>query len=158
MKSGRDHIGLGCGAIIQNDAGQILLIRRSESIDKSRSTVGMWSAVGGEVDFCERTEDAVVREVKEEIGVGVEVIKFIGCTDQILSRSNLHWHLAHFLCKIIDGDPRIMESRKISQIEWFEPSDLPEDCGIHHVIRPLRLLGWISESEYRTRLRTTRES
>ena len=158
MKSGKDYIGVGVGAIIINEHGKLLLIKRRGSIDKSRSTVGLWSAPGGEVEFGEKSEDAVIREVKEEIGVDIEIIKNIGFTDQILNNSGLHWHLIHFLCKIKDGNPSIMEPDNFEKIEWFDTKDIPDGVGIAHVIRPLLLLDLISEEEYKSRLKNTAES
>lgn len=90
MKPGKDYIGVGVGAIIVNDEGKILLLKRKNSIDKSRTTIGMWSAPGGQVEFGEKAEDAAVRETKEEVGVGVEIVKPIGFSDQILNLTSPH--------------------------------------------------------------------
>ncbi len=158
MKPGKDHIGLGVGAIITNDEGKILLLKRSDTIDNDRSTVGMWSAPGGEVEFGERVEDATIREVKEEVGVDVEIIKNIGHTDQILKNPKLHWHGVFFLCKIKSGIPKVMELDKSEKIEWFKPEEIPENTGVAHVITPLHLMGLISEEEYQKRLKNTPES
>lgn len=158
MKPGKDYIGVGVGAIIINDEEKILLLKRKNSIDKDRTTVGMWSAAGGQVEFGEKTEDAVIREVKEEIGVDVEIIKPAGFTDQILKNSGLHWHLIYFLCKIKNGKPRIMEPENFEKIEWFSPKEMPDNVGFAHVIMPLYLLGLISEKEYKKRLENTPES
>lgn len=100
LKAGKDFIGVGVGAIIVSDEGKILMMKRAASIDKSRSTSGLWSVAGGQIDFGESTEDAVKREVKEELGVDVEITRFIGYTNQILKESGVHWLVFHFLCKI----------------------------------------------------------
>ena len=81
MKSGKDYIGLGVGAIIQNEKNEILLLKRPDTITPDRTTSGMWSVPGGEVEFMEGVEDAIKREVKEEIGIDVEIIK-INETDE----------------------------------------------------------------------------
>jgi len=158
MKPGKDYIGLGVGAIIINDKGKILLMKRKDTIDKDRSTTGMWSAPGGEVEFGEKVEDAVIREVKEEIGVDAEIVKNIGYTDQILKNPRLHWHGVEFLCKIKNGIPKIMEADKFEKIEWFNPKKIPENTGIAHVIKPLYVMGLINEEDYQKRLKNTPES
>jgi len=61
MKSGKDYIGVGVGAIIQDDKGQILLFKRSSKLHPDRTTVGMWSVSGGEVNFGETSCDDKVR-------------------------------------------------------------------------------------------------
>jgi ADP-ribose pyrophosphatase YjhB (NUDIX family) len=158
MKPGKDYIGLGVGAIIHDGAGRVLLLKRAGSLDASRSTVGLWSNPGGEVEFGERVEAAAVREAREELGVEVEIEQMIGCTDQILPRSRVHWHLVAFLTRIVRGQPRIMEPEKSEDLSWFDVRALPENCGIHHVIVPLRQLGWISEDEAHRRMESTPES
>jgi 8-oxo-dGTP diphosphatase len=158
MKAGRDYIGLGVGAIIHDGAGKILLLKRAGTLDASRSTVGLWSNPGGEVEFGETVEAAARREAREELGVEVEIERVIGYTDQILPHSGVHWHLVTFLARIVRGEPRIMEPEKTEDLAWFEVSALPEKCGIHHVIVPLRQLGWISEEEAKRRIEATPES
>lgn len=158
MKSGKDYIGLGVGAIIHDGAGRVLLLKRAESLDASRSTVGLWSNPGGEVEFGETVEAAALREAREELGVEIEIEQTIGCSDQILPKSRVHWHLVAFLARIARGEPRIMEPEKSEDLAWFDVSALPENCGIHHVIVPLRQLGWISEEEAGRRIERTPES
>lgn len=51
--------------IVSNDAGEILLIRRSDN--------GNWALPGGAVDIGESLTDAAVRETKEETGIDCEV-------------------------------------------------------------------------------------
>jgi ADP-ribose pyrophosphatase YjhB (NUDIX family) len=158
MKSGKDYIGLGVGAIIHDGGGRILLLKRAGTLDASRSTVGLWSNPGGEVEFGETAEAAAVREAREELGVEIEIEQTIGCSDQILSNSRVHWHLVAFLTRIVRGEPRILEPEKSDDLAWFDVAALPENCGIHHVIVPLRQLGWISEEEARRRIESTPES
>jgi 8-oxo-dGTP diphosphatase len=158
MKAGKDHIGLGVGAIIHDGAGRILLLKRAGTLDASRSTVGLWSNPGGEVEFGETAEAAALREAREELGVEIEIEQVIGCSDQILPTSRVHWHLVAFLARIVRGEPRILEPEKSDDLAWFDVAALPENCGIHHVIVPLRQLGWISEEEARRRIESTPES
>jgi mutator protein MutT len=158
LKAGKDFIGIGVGAIIVNDENEILMMKRAASVDKDRTTTGMWSVAGGQVEFGESAEDAIKREIEEELCVEVEITKFIGYTDQILKESGVHWLCLHFLCKIKDGKPHITEHGKTEKLEWFAVTDLPINVGIAHVIRPLYLLGWITKEEYEKRLRTTPES
>ena len=157
MKAGKDYIGVGSGAIIFNDKEEILLIKR-KFIGEDRTTSNMWSVPGGEVNFGEKAEDAAIREVKEEIGVDVEIIKFIGYHNQILKNSKVHWHCNSFLCKIKNGIPEIMEKDRIEKIGWFPVDKIPKDSGIAHVVAPLHMLGLINEEEYKKRIKETPES
>lgn len=81
MKPGVDYIGVGCGALIINEKNETLLVKRGFN---SKSQVGVWSKPGGAVDLKEKVEDAVIREIKEELGVDIELIKFLGFTNHII--------------------------------------------------------------------------
>ncbi|MBI2561507.1 MAG: NUDIX domain-containing protein [candidate division NC10 bacterium] len=60
----------GVAAIISNGEGKILLQRRSDN--------GLWGLPGGSVEIGESVRDAIIREVQEETGLTVEVVRLIG--------------------------------------------------------------------------------
>jgi 8-oxo-dGTP diphosphatase len=157
-KPGKDYIGLGVGAVILKKRKEILLEKRSSILTSDRTTVGMWSIPGGEVEFGETIEDAVKREVKEELGVEIEIVKPIGHWDQVLKKSKIHWHCISFLCKIRSGTPKIMEPEKFNKLKWWPIKKIPKNAGIAHVAAPLYLLGKMSKKEFIKRLKETPES
>ena len=57
-------------AIVTDDAGRILMVHRTDN--------DLWSVPGGAMDIGESISEAVVREVKEETGVDVEVTGLVG--------------------------------------------------------------------------------
>jgi len=57
-------------AIVRNDAGDLLLVHKTDN--------DLWALPGGGVDPGESVSDAVVREVKEETGLDVDVIELSG--------------------------------------------------------------------------------
>ncbi len=59
--------GEGIVAIIERD-GRYLMIRRSDAVRAG----GMWCFVGGEIEDGESQAQALVREVREEVGLEVE--------------------------------------------------------------------------------------
>lgn len=61
------------GAVLLDDAGRLLLIRRAH--DPGR---GRWSVPGGRVEAGETDHHAVIREVAEETGLVVEIIQLLG--------------------------------------------------------------------------------
>lgn len=123
MTPGIDYIGLGCGALIINDKNETLLLKRGKN---SRNQAGYWSKPGGTVEFGEKIEDAIKREIKEEFGVEIELIKFLGFTDHIMKEENQHWLSISYLAKIIKGEPQNLEPEKHDEIRWFNLNDLPE--------------------------------
>lgn len=123
MIPGIDYIGVGCGALIVNDKNETLLLKRGK---KSRNQAGYWSKPGGTVEFGEKIEDAVRREIKEEFGVEIKLIKFLGFTNHIIKEEKQHWLSISYLAKIIKGEPKNMEPHKHDEIGWFSFDNLPE--------------------------------
>jgi 8-oxo-dGTP pyrophosphatase MutT (NUDIX family) len=58
-------------ACIRDQAGRILLLQRSDGAD-------LWGFPGGAIEPGERADEAVAREVREEIGLEVEPVALIG--------------------------------------------------------------------------------
>ncbi|MDO8489925.1 MAG: NUDIX domain-containing protein [bacterium] len=125
MKAGVDYIGVGCGVLILNEKGEMLLMKRSS---KSKNEAGMWSKPGGTVDYGEMVEAAAIREVKEELGVDVEV-KFLAYYDHLLPEEKQHWVTFEFIGKIVSGEPKNMEPEKCDEIAWFSLDNLPDNLA-----------------------------
>ena len=56
--------------MVANDAGEVLLIRRSDNDN--------WAAPGGGIDLGESLPQAAIREVKEETGIDCEITGLVG--------------------------------------------------------------------------------
>lgn len=121
MKPGKDCIGLGVGAVITNQEGKILLMKRGPL---SKSEPGTWAIPGGTVEFGEKMEDAVVREIKEELDLEVGIMKQYGCANHIMPAVNQHWVSTIFLCEIQKGEPKILEPGKCEEIGWFSRQEI----------------------------------
>jgi 8-oxo-dGTP diphosphatase len=116
MQKGVDYIGVGVGAAIFNKEGKLLISQRGE---KAKNERGKWEIPGGSVEFGETFEQALKREVQEEIGVEIEVIKLLGICDHIIPDEKQHWVAPTYICKITKGEPTILEPEKCAQIGWF---------------------------------------
>lgn len=125
MIQGKDYIGVGCGAFIINDKGELLLQLRNKAPEKE-----YWSIPGGRVELFETFEEAVKREVKEETGVEVEIISLLGICDHIIKNEERHWVSPSYLCKIVEGEPQILEPTKLLDMKWFSLDKLPEKITI----------------------------
>jgi len=124
MKAGKDFIGLGCGALVINDRNEVLLLRYSDS---SRTDPGMWARPGGQVEFGEEGARAAEREVEEETGVKVSIVRPLEFTEIVDSGNARHWVALGFLARYVSGAPKIMEPDKHVEIGWFSLDSLPKN-------------------------------
>ena len=106
MADNREHPDrpvVGVGAVVVKD-DQVLLIRRGKP-----PRAGEWSLPGGGVELGETTEAAVLREVREETGLAVDlgplidVVDFIDCTPDGV---RFHYILIDYLAFWTDGEPQ----------------------------------------------------
>lgn len=124
MKKGIDYIGLGVGAIILNKNNEALLIKRSQ---KAYNEKGCWENPGGTVEFGELLEEAIQRELMEELGIQVKIIGKLPIQECYLEVDDQHWISQTFVTKIsIQAKPAIQEPEKHTAIGWFNLDDLPQ--------------------------------
>lgn len=124
MKKGIDYIGVGVGAIIFDQAGLVFLAKRGRDV---RNESGKWEFPGGGVEFNEKLETAVAREISEEYGFDIEVEQLLDVVNHIIPAEKQHWVSPTFLCRYRQGTPRILEPDKCDAIGWFEMTNIPVD-------------------------------
>ena len=135
MQKGVDYIGVGVGAVIVNEEGKVFLAKRGQ---KARNERGMWQIPGGSVEFGETYQDALKREVKEEHGVEIEVIKLLDVSNHIMPEEKQHWVSPILLCRITSGTPQILEPEKCDEIGWFsleEIQNMPAAPGVKKAVK-----------------------
>jgi 8-oxo-dGTP diphosphatase len=116
IQIGKDVIGVGAGALIFNEAGKFLMMKRGPA---AKNEVGKWEIPGGAIEFGETFAEGIKREIKEEIGVEVEVLELLDLCDHILPDEHQHWVSPTYICQIVKGTPRIMEPEKCDDLGWF---------------------------------------
>ena len=113
---------VGVGAVVVDD-GRVLLVRRAHEPLK-----GEWSIPGGAVEVGETLETAVVREVREETGLEVEVGALIDVLDRIRpapdGRTLYHYVLIDFVCRPAAGT--LCCGSDASEAAWVRVADLPD--------------------------------
>jgi mutator protein MutT len=129
MKRGVDYIGVGVGAIIVNERGELFLARRGPLAKNER---GLWEFPGGSVEYGERLTDALRREIREEYGMEIEVGALLDVVDHILPEEGQHWVSPTYICKPADetSEPCIREPGKCTEIGWFAPDQMPGDLTV----------------------------
>jgi ADP-ribose pyrophosphatase YjhB (NUDIX family) len=128
MKPGVDYVGVAVGAMIFDGSSKLFLSKRSQN---TKNEKGCWETPGGSVEFMERLEDAVKREMREEYGAEIEILKQFPAEDRIIPEEKQHWVATTFLAKFKDGQvPKIMEPSKCDEIGWFSLKELPSPLSI----------------------------
>ncbi len=118
---------VGAGAMILKD-GKVLLGKRHDDPEKASSALhgeGTWTMPGGKIDFQEKIDDGILREVFEETGVRIkkEDLKLLSVTNDIVK--DAHFVTIGFLCEKFEGEPRAMEPDEIVEWRWFPINGLP---------------------------------
>lgn len=134
MKKGVDYIGVGVGAVIFDKDGKLFIAKRGK---KARNERDKWEIPGGSVEFGETFEQAIKREIKEELDIEIEVLELLGICDHIIPDEKQHWVSPTYICRIIKGKPKILEPEKCEEIGWFtleEAEQLPLSIITKHDI------------------------
>jgi len=115
-------------AIVPFPEDKILLIKRC-----TPPFVGYWALPGGRAEPEEAVEQTVMREVKEETGLDVEVFCKVGEYHEqgIQAGYEYDYYPACFLVKIVGGEIRKQES-EIAEIKLFSLNGLPEVLAFEH--------------------------
>jgi mutator protein MutT len=96
-----DRPVVGVGAVVF-DGDQVILVRRG-----SPPAYGAWSLPGGAVEVGETLEEAIVREVAEEIGLEVTPADVVAVLERIFldpaGKVEYHYVLVDFLCRSTRG-------------------------------------------------------
>lgn len=119
-------IRVGCGAIIINDKNEVLLLKRSKSL---AFEPGLWARPGGSLEIGESLEDAVAREVKEEVGIIVKVLRVLDATTNYYPAKGTQWVALGYLAKPVSGEPQNLEPDKADEVKWFPLGALPKNIS-----------------------------
>lgn len=108
------------GILIEEN--KILLVKQKVSEKRN------WSLPGGKLEQCETVEQGIIREMKEETGLDVEIVRLLYLCDVSASDTTL-LHIT-FLLKRVSGDIALptneFESNHIYDVKFVPISDLSE--------------------------------
>lgn len=91
---------------------------------------GYWVLPGGHVEYGEKVEEAVKREMKEELGISVKIKKLVGVYSELKRDPRYHSvSVAFFLEK---GKGKIHLNYESSKFKYFSLNNLPKKIGFDH--------------------------
>ncbi|MEO5715592.1 MAG: NUDIX hydrolase N-terminal domain-containing protein [Luteolibacter sp.] len=108
-------------AAVIDENGLILLVQEESS--------GLWTLPGGWADLNFSPSQNAVKEVREESGIEVEVVKLIACWDKDLQghpRQPEHVYKLVFLCRATGG--KLTTSYETTGADFFPANSLPPLC------------------------------
>ena len=106
------------GAIVGNDAGEILLVKRAPS--------GVWLYPTGWADVGYSAAEVVVKEVREETGIEAEPVQLLGVVDGMrMGFTKFGMYMLLFHCRATGGElnPHPLETDGCG---WFAKDQLPQ--------------------------------
>ena len=114
-------------AIITQD-GKVLCVQRGEHAKEYISL--KWEFPGGKVEFGENREDALVREIQEELAAEIHELQFLMTVEH--SYPDFHMTMHAYSCTLKTGEITLQEHvdmkwltpEKLNQLDWAE-ADLP---------------------------------
>ena len=104
------------GALIVNKQGKVLLTKSHKWFDK-------YTLPGGHIEDGETMKEAVAREVKEEVGLDVEVAEMLLMQEAIFTEEfwkRKHFIFFDFLCKSKDQQVKL-DGRELQEYVWEYP-------------------------------------
>lgn len=102
-------------------SNQVLLVKPSRGYNEDR-----WTLPGGFLVYGETPEEAVLREVEEEVGVKPEIAGLVNVYSAIGAENSYQWIIFYFSAKFSGDTGDLQPNHEIKQLEWFEPHDAAE--------------------------------
>jgi NAD+ diphosphatase len=121
--------------LVERDGGREALLARGRQFP-----IPMYSALAGFVEPGETMEQAVHREVREEVGIEIEAVRYVASQPWPFPHSLMIGFTASWAGGAIEIDPR-----EIVDAAWFRPDDLPMVPPAMSIARRL-IDGWLERA------------
>ncbi|HEY9734980.1 MAG TPA: A/G-specific adenine glycosylase [Trichocoleus sp.] len=106
-------------AVIWNDQGQILIDRRRQE----GLLGGLWEFPGGKIEPGETVEQCIEREIREELGIEIEVGQKLIRVDHAYTHFKVSLNVHH--CRHISGEPQPIECDEVKWVTLDEIEQYP---------------------------------
>ena len=103
-------------ALVDSD-NRVLIAQRPEG----KALAGLWEFPGGKIDPAERPEEALIRELHEELGISVKEACLAPLTFASYAYPDFHLMMPLYICRRWEG---IVSSRENQALKWVRPREL----------------------------------
>ena len=103
-------------ALVDAD-NRVLIAQRPEG----KQLAGLWEFPGGKVDPGERPEDALIRELREELGIETKAACLAPLTFASHAYEDFHLLMPLYVCRRWEG---FVRSKEGQALKWVRPRDL----------------------------------
>lgn len=118
MKTSQSLVLVVAVALVDSD-GRVLIAQRPEG----KSMAGLWEFPGGKIEADERPEDALIRELKEELGIAVKEACLAPFTFASHTYGAFHLLMPLYVCRRWEGTP---QPHHHAALKWVRPQDMKD--------------------------------
>jgi 8-oxo-dGTP diphosphatase len=122
------------GCIITDSEDKVLLLHRNNGIHDH------WEVPGGKVEPGEEPEETALREIREELGVEVEIVRKLGRAAFHESDQDIDY--TWYKAAVTSGEPKVMEPQTFDSMGYFS---LDEMHGVRLSTGAWNFLGMLEE-------------
>jgi ADP-ribose pyrophosphatase YjhB (NUDIX family) len=120
-----ENILVAAGAVVLDERGRVLLVKHRE--EKGGFWQGKWICPGGKLERGERIEDGIRREVLEETGLDIELVRPLVPFERIVrSEGQVELHVIYidYIAKKDRGE--LVPGSDVGEARWVPRESLPE--------------------------------
>lgn len=121
-------------AALVDSEGRILITQRPEG----KSMAGLWEFPGGKIEPGETPEYALMRELREELGIETRPCCFFPLSFASHSYETFHLMMPLFVCRVWDGSPTGQEGQALKWVNASTLYDYPMPAADIPLITALR--------------------
>jgi len=109
--------------VIEDDLGRVLLVKHKP--ERGGFWQGKWICPGGELEVGEEIGEGIRREIREETGLEVDLVKALPAFDRIVKRDGkvkLHVIYVDYEAKLVGGE--LKADSDVGEAKWVKKSSL----------------------------------
>jgi 8-oxo-dGTP diphosphatase len=110
-------------ALVDPD-GRVLIAQRPQG----KNMAGLWEFPGGKIESGERPEEALIRELREELGIAVKEPCLAPFTFASHTYGAFHLLMPLYICRRWDGTPQALQH---AALRWVKPREMMADLATY---------------------------